>query len=239
MPATELCGVRIEGSGGLNVLSLQARLSVVGSTLSDNRYARGYTTNLAAQGGELALIDSRVERSVGIGVHLDGTRATLRGNTVEANQTGGVTVQNVGTPDAVMLTNNLVQFNQRFGIRFVRSAATIDGGTVSDTKNRLIPAGASSTLIGDGVQLLDGSTVTVRSLRIEASGRIGLLVDDARAALREVVIGAGLATLVVQNAALSDQVFDRVTDPDGKIVTPVVSRTYPTGLQTGLPIPPP
>ena len=68
--------------------------------------------------------------------------------------------------------------------------------------------------------------VTVRSLRIEASGRIGLLVDDARATLRQVMIGASKVPLVVQNAALSDQVVDRVTGPDGKAVTPVESKTH-------------
>jgi hypothetical protein len=234
LPATELRGARIEGSGGFNVLSLQARLSVVKSTLSDNHYAKGRITNLMIRGGELALIDSRVERSFGIGVHLDGTKGTLKGNTVEDNESGGISVQDVGAPEAVVMTNNLVRNNQHFGIRIVRSAATIEGGKVSKTKSRLVPVGPSSSMIGDGVQLLDRSTVTVSSLRIEASGRIGLLVDDARATLRGVVIGASQAPLVVQNAALSDQVFDRVTDLDGKVVKPVVSKTYATGLP-GLP----
>jgi hypothetical protein len=163
---------------------------------------------------DVALERNHVHESELQGIVVDGATGSIVDNRVERCQERGIWVQGISGPAGLTLEDNALTGNHMVGIGVTRSRGVkILGGRVHGTREKTImsPVGEPQTL-GDGLQVLDGSEVEIRGGRVEASKRLGVLIDAARATITDTVVEAAL---VVQNAALSDQVFERVSDPGG------------------------
>jgi hypothetical protein len=110
------------------------------------------------------------------------------------------------------------------GIRSEASTSvTITGGRVARTRSRpVLGSGGAAAQVGDGVQILDGSRVTLTGATLEDNQRLGVIIDASEAVVDHVVIGGSQAPLVVQNADLSHQTLGDITGPNGAEIAVVV-----------------
>jgi hypothetical protein len=225
-PKAPVCSVEgsvLDQNRGVGLLALGVELTASANAIANTSYGDGVARGISALGGRVKLVGNHVHHGQGLGVALEQVAGLVAQNRVEHNASEGIVLSQISGPGLV-LADNRVAFNEAAGIRCTASTATITGGRVTNTRTRaLIDAdGAGYALVGDGIQLLNGSTVSVSGVALQDNQRIGLIVDASRAAVMNVTIGGSQVPLVVQNAALAQQTFHNVTDTDGVVVAPHV-----------------
>jgi hypothetical protein len=87
--------------------------------------------------------------------------------------------------------------------------------------------GPGIAVIGDGLQVIDGSEVTVVGATIEGNDTAAVLVDASTATITGCTISGGEAGIVVQNASLDAQRFEDNRQPNGAPVDPSSGQGYP------------
>lgn len=222
-PVCSVDGSVLEQNRGVGLLALGVALAASANTIANTGYGDGVARGISARGGRVDLVDNHVHHSEGLGVALEEVDGVVARNRIEHNASEGIVLSKIAGA-GLLLTNNLVASNEAAGIRCTASIATISGGRVAGTRTRALldAAGAGYSLVGDGIQLLNGSMVSVSGVALQDNQRIGLIVDASEAVVTNVTIGGSQVPLVVQNAALSRQTFRNVTDTDGTVVAPQV-----------------
>jgi hypothetical protein len=240
-PGSEITGCQISKNNGLGLVVLGGKITAKNNTVGLTAYKAGFARNVQLQyGAEVFLEGNTVHGSKAQGIVVDKCTGTLLKNQVQANEERGVVLQHV---NSLTLEENDLDGNERSGITTLFcKAVTIKSGRVANTKKRAVIVESKSGMVGDGVQVLAESVVSISGLKVEGNGRVGVLIDDAKATVADTSISGGDDALVVQNAKLADQQITNVTDSSGKGLNAVDSTANPyinnpTELVSTLPLP--
>ena len=207
----------LNGNGGVGLWVRGAKLSVKDSEVGNTKLASGLARGVDVQGkAQIEISGSKIHHSAGQGIVIDDSAGKLTQNKINDNDERGVWIQCSGAVN-LTLDNNEIADCKLVGVGTVGcSGITIKGGTVARIKKTPVLMGSTSVEIGDGVQLLNKSDVTVDGVTIDAAGRVGLLIDDAVGTISNSTIGGTADDLVVQNAQTSAQKLSNNKDAGGK-----------------------
>lgn len=247
--ASSLTDVTLLRNKGSSLLLFGARVSGARVEIDSPRFmgARRIARGIEAQAhnnqqAHLELDSSTIRDSAGEGAVLDRTTGKLANTTIRDSGDRGVWVQGLDS-GALLLKNNQVLDNSWAGIGATgASGLTIEGGTISGTRKKTLPAGNGGTITcGDGVQVLGSSRVTVQTTTVQNNARAAVLVDASEARVSGSTIAGGASALVVQNTSIDASAYKNNTDGSGKAVAPAKPPTPlpqdPTELIGHMPIP--
>ena len=205
---------RVEESRGVGLLAIGGELVLRESAVGRTAYSAGFAVNVQAQDAHVEIQGSRIHDAEGQGVVLHGCGGTLRKNRIEQNEERGVHLE--GSARGLELSDNTIVDNQRAGLICIGAdPVRVRGGEISRTASRMVLDGVRAASVGDGVQVLAGSGVTLQELTLRDNPRYGVLVDAARASLTDVGIGGRESPVVAQNTGPGDVNLQRVSDLDG------------------------
>lgn len=215
-------------NGGVGLWGRRSRLTVVESRVDRTRRLAGaeLARGIEVVSCELTLRESEIVDSEAQGLVMHESGGLLADNTISGSLERGVWLQHIAEP--LRLEANRIEANRRIGLGlFDAKQVVIDGGLVRTTENltSLDHIGETVT-IGDGIDVLAGSQLEIRSVEIINNDRVGLLIDDASANVQSAVIESASSgeteALVVQNATLSQQVLGDIRNAQGSKISPVV-----------------
>jgi hypothetical protein len=212
-------------NGGVGLWVRGAKLSVKDSEVGKTKLASGLARGVEVQGkAQIEISGSKIHHSAGQGIVIDDSAGKLTQNRITDNEERGVWIQCSGASN-LTLDGNEITDCKMVGVGTVGcTGVTIKGGKVARIKKTPVLVGNTSVEIGDGVQLLDKSDVTVDGVTVDAAGRVGLLIDDAVGTISNSTIDGSAGNLVVQNAQTSAQTLNNNKDAGGK----ALSATTPT-----------
>jgi len=209
---------RIEESRGVGLLVIGGELVLRDSAVGRTAYSDGFAANVQAQDARVEIRGSRIHDAAGQGLVLHGCGGTLRESRIEQNDERGVHIE--GSARGLELSDNAIVDNQRAGLICIAAdPVRVRGGEISRTASRMVLDGVRAASVGDGVQVLAGSGVTLQQLTLRDNPRYGVLVDAGRASLTDVGIGGSEAPVVAQSTGPGDVTLQRVTDLDGDPVS--------------------
>lgn len=203
-------------------------LLVLGATVKARRLDIGRTTLIGQLGrglglqsdAALELTDSRVHDSAGQGIVVMSSTGTIKDTTVERSAERGVWIQDISS-GTVALTDTTVAGAAWVGIGLTRArGVTLTGCTVSAVKKTMVVTNTDAGNIGDGVQVLDGSEVEVKAANLTGVERVGLLVDSAKARVKDSTISGTEGALLVQKSTIVPADFANNKDAGGNAITP-------------------
>ena len=208
--------VLVQRSAGVGLWVGGAKLTVTQSEIGQTALSAGLARGVELQGqAQVELSGCRIHHSAGQGIVIDDSSGKLLKNTVSDNNERGIWLQ-CSKPASLALDGNEVTDSKLVGIGSTGcTGLSIKGGKVARIKKLPVLVGASSVVIGDGVQLLKQSEALGDGLTIEAAERVGLLVDGAKGTISNSTID-GAAPLVVQNAPPADVKTSNNKDAAGK-----------------------
>lgn len=165
------------------------------------------------------LSESKIHGSAGEGIVVAASTCTIRDTTVEGSAGRGVWLQDIAS-GAVKLDKVRVKGSSLAGIGMTKAkGVTLEGCEVSGVTKVLVLM-ATPAKVGDGLQILDGSEATVRSIAIDGAERAGLLVDSAKATVKDSTISGDEGALLVQKAPIVGSDYANNQDGQGKAVAP-------------------
>jgi hypothetical protein len=188
---------------GLSLVGITASMDVVdvGRTLPGDK------TNTGQYGGGLSITgcanasatNLAVHDNASFGVLVDGASATFGNTTGDgADISGnlmGLWIQNVSVTQTVHLENGNLEGNRGVGIGVSGGShgIIICRSKVSSTVSQALPVGGGGVKeVGDGLNWLDGSEVTIEDLTLSGNARASLLIDgSAHGTLTNVTLAGG------------------------------------------------
>jgi len=218
--ASQVSSVEFLENKGIGLLATAAKLDLTQLTVSKTKLGGGAARGLSIHGNGLSsmavtLKSSTISDGVGQGVVLDGATGvgddpdpillTVEKCTVSGNKDRGIWLQRLGAKKgSVKLEKNTLSGNWLMGLGGVQiKGVSINGGTVSGTKKTSIMSGGKSLEMGDGIQVMDQSAVTVAGVAFKNNERLSLLFDGSsgQATGNTFAPAAGAKKLVLQNGA--------------------------------------
>ncbi|MFN3821865.1 MAG: right-handed parallel beta-helix repeat-containing protein, partial [bacterium] len=121
------------------------------------------------RGSTATISNNAIHNNTGVGIDvITNSRATISNNTISENDYEGIHVK---ANSNATITDNTIEKNGEIGILiWIDSEAEIRGNKITNTK--LNP----ESMIGDGIEIIDNSKVTMENNIITGSGRIGVWV---------------------------------------------------------------
>jgi parallel beta-helix repeat protein len=177
-----------------------------------------------AQGGaQIALEKNKIHENTYLGILLDGSTGTLTANTVEGNDERGIWAQNCAG-GSLLLDGNTVSGNKLAGIGATGCAGlTVKGGKISGTREMAVAdSGGGVAKVSDGLQLLEASDVVVDGVTVETNKRVGVVIDNARATVKNTTITGSKTAIVTQNHKPADVTFSNNKGAGGAAIQPTV-----------------
>ncbi len=180
---------------GLGILGGTARVedTIITEVMRGGRTMAPYAV-LFARGATVDTTGLGVSRSEGYGVVEDGANTTHHDLTASDNGEPGLWVQNALTFELAG-TSSRIEGNKLAGIVLVDSPrALIRDAMIARTQLAPTAVGGLAVMAGDGVLIRNGSTavpmdsVEIRNVTLVENGRVGLLIDVARADLQGLTV---------------------------------------------------
>jgi parallel beta-helix repeat protein len=218
---SSLTGSTIDRCGTVGLWVKGARITVATSDVGYTQIAGGSSRGVEILDGAIVdLKDNRIHHNDGQGLVIDASTGNLTGNTIDENGERGVWAQSV---KSLTLEKNEISKNRKAGFGATNSVGiSITGGQIFATKKMATGDGPGIAMVGDGVQVLSKSEVSVNTVRIEGSERIGVLIDGSKATVTGATILGGEEHLLVQNANLADQICSQNIGANNSSISPLV-----------------
>jgi len=177
----------------------------------------------------LTLEDSQVQGGIGQGIVIDGECGVganpdpliikLRNNIVSGNKDRGIWLQNFSAPKTVLLENNSIRDNLTIGIGMTAvSGVKVQGGDITGTKLGPISTPKGSVDVGDGIQVLLGSSLNVEGVSFKKNGRLPLLFDSSGGVVKKNTFSQSASSVVAQNGSKQKVTSADNKDENGKAV---------------------
>ncbi|MBW2733552.1 MAG: right-handed parallel beta-helix repeat-containing protein [Deltaproteobacteria bacterium] len=215
-------GVELSGNQHVSLLIRGATVRATKLDVTHTQQAKGTLARAVEvqDGASVEISESWVHHNQGMGILIDRSTGKLQGNRIEENAERGIWLQSIG--QGFELLNNDVLKNQLVGIGMLSSVKVrVMGGQVMSTAEKAFLNNADTIVVGDGLQILDGSEATVSGVHIGENDRVALLVDASTSTVRDCTLDGGEAALIVQNALISEQSFVNNQRESGAALQPV------------------
>ena len=217
-------------------------LLVIGGThtIKDNRveevsFGEGWQTGVLLHKVTLTFSGNTIRKSAGQGLLVDACSGTVNNNTVSSNADRGVWIQNVSK--GLLFDGNTIDANDHVGLGVLDSdAVTIKGGSVTNTKERMIPSGPNSEWVGDGLQVSQSGAsqkIQIQGVELKNNERVGLAITTSSVTTNKVVVSGSKFDLIAQKGS-SAVVVEK---PDGTQTKPANKTEWVSTMPIPLPAP--
>ena len=210
---------------GLTVAGPKTELKNV--QVTNTRYGGGNMRQISVQAtSSFTMADSKVSDCDGQGIVIDGDCVgenpepiflKLNNNTVSNNMDRGIWLQNIKAPKSVVLEKNTISGNLLVGIGGTKVAGIkVIGGTISGTQNGPLPKGDTSTYMGDAMQVLSGSSMTITGVTFVKNGRLSVIFDGSSGEVSKSTFSTSVPAVVVQKGSKGKVTHSGNTFDSGK-----------------------
>ena len=218
--ASKVDRVDLQENLGIALLAAAAKLDLSNLEVRKTGLGGGASRGISVHGKGLAsmtlsLKGSTISDGAGQGIVVDVASGeaddpdqiffNVVGCTVSGNKDRGVWLQRLGAAKgSVTLDQNKISGNMLMGLGGLKvKGVTVKGGAISGTKKTVVVAGGVSLEMGDGLQVMDQSAVTVSGVAFANNERISLLFDGSSGKVtgNSFSPATGAKAFVLQNGA--------------------------------------
>lgn len=218
--ASSITSVDFLENKGVGLLAAAAKLEMSNILVSKTKLGGGAARGVSIHGlgmssMSVSLKSSTVSDGEGQGIVVDGASGvgddpdpiflTVDSCMVAGNKDRGVWLQRLGaTKGSISLLKNTFSGNWLMGMGGVQiKGVLMDGGEVSGTKKTAIMVGGASLEMGDGIQVMDQSSMQVKGVKFSNNERLSLLFDGSSGQVTSNTFASstGAKALVFQNGS--------------------------------------
>ncbi len=193
-----LTDVLLRGSRGVGLLAAGLKLEADRLEVRETALAAGRARGLSLQAAaKFTLRHAVVADGKGQGAVVDGASGSLIASAVSGNLDRGLWLQSPA--GAVSALQCEVKGNVLVGIGGLQaSGVQVLGGTITGTRKAPTIVSGNTIEMGDGLQILAGSSFTVDGVSFAQNERLSVLVDGGTGSVKQSTFAAGVPALVRQ-----------------------------------------